>query len=283
MRKFTFLIIVASITTALSYGQNGSKVTLVKGQKFVIENKLNTVINQEMMGNKMEIVVNVTSNSSIEVKDSKDKNYNLSTSITRLNLATTVMGQELNYDSDKKEDRDSEMGKQLNKSVNSPVDIEISDNGKVVTKQEAKSDKEDASKNPMGAMIGNVGDPKGVAEMAFLVIPSGIKPGSSWNDSTVNESGKTFTTYTLREIKGTDAFIDTKGSMQNTTRQEAMGSEMTTTMTGTIVGESIVDLNTGIVKNQSVTVNATGTTEAMGQQIPMTTIVTSKSTIVPAK
>lgn len=110
-----------------------------------------------------------------------------------------------------------------------------------------------------------------------------MKAGSTWTDSTVNESGKKVTTYTVKEIKGNDAVLDIKGTMQSSTKQEMMGNEVITTTSGTSVGESIVDMSTGVVKNHSITLNATGSAEVMGQSIPITTKVTSKTTITPAK
>lgn len=284
MKKITLLFTAATLMTAFSFAQSTGKLTLVKGQKLTVENKLNTVINQEFMGNAMEITADVTSNSAIEVKGQNDKNYNISNTLTRLNLSSSIMGQEMKYDSDKKEDRDGEMGKDLNSMVNTPMDVEVGENGKVVSSPDAKKDKnDDPGKSAISAMLGGAGDAKGFVELAFMVIPTGMKAGSTWTDSTVNEEGKKITTYTIREVKGNDAVLDIKGTIQNSTRQEMMGNEVITTTSGTVTGESIVDMSTGIVKNHTVTVEATGSTEAMGQQIPLTTKVTSRTTIVPAK
>lgn len=161
MKKITLLFTAATLATAFTYAQNAGKIILAKGQKFTVENKLNTFSTQEVMGNTMEITADVTSNSSIEVKDQMDKNYKLSNTITRLNLATSMMGQEMNYDSDKKEDRESEMGTTLTTVINNPMDIEISDGGKVMSKPDAKTDKsDDPSKAAISAMLGNAADPR---------------------------------------------------------------------------------------------------------------------------
>ena len=50
----------------------------------------------------MESTADITSVYAIEVKDLKDNNYNMTNSISSIKMNMTSMGQNMNFDSDKK-------------------------------------------------------------------------------------------------------------------------------------------------------------------------------------
>ena len=55
--------------------------------------------------------------------------------------------------------------------------------------------------------------------------------------------------------------------------------EVNVSMDAKLSGESVVDISTGIVKQKTLNMDGTGTAEMMGQSIPMTTKVTSTTTV----
>src|SRR5438046_81300 len=85
-----------------SFAQQG--INLMKGQKFAVDNKVNAVTTQKLMGQSMESNAEITTKYSIEVKDVKDSNYNLTNTFTKMKAKMSAMGNDLNFDSDKKED-----------------------------------------------------------------------------------------------------------------------------------------------------------------------------------
>jgi hypothetical protein len=114
---------------------------------------------------------------------------------------------------------------------------------------------------------------------AFLVIPSKAKVGYNWSDSVNKEDTKSNTTYTIKELKGSDATVSVKGTMQVSQKAEAQNMEFTSNSAGSFSSDLIVDTKTNIVKQRNSTVETTGTVDIMGQQIPMTTKVTSQSIV----
>ncbi|MEP6596787.1 MAG: DUF6263 family protein, partial [Ginsengibacter sp.] len=87
------------------------------------------------------------------------------------------------------------------------------------------------------------------------------------------------TIYTIKELKGNDAIISIKGTVQVSQKTEAQGMEFASNSTGGFTGELITDIKTGIVKQRNTTVETTGTVDVMGQQIPMTTKATTEITV----
>ncbi|HEV8081044.1 MAG TPA: hypothetical protein VGP43_10040, partial [Chitinophagaceae bacterium] len=71
--------------------------------------------------------------------------------------------------------------------------------------------------------------------------------------------------------------INTISSINKTVN--AQGAELTITMDSKISSESIVDLTTGLIKERKTTVEGKGNLGAGGQEMPMTTKVTSVTTV----
>ena len=134
----------------------------------------------------------------------------------------------------------------------------------------------------MGNMLGQDGgeEREGANFSALANLPAkGAKVGESWTDSAVDNETKVYTTYTLKEVKGNDGVVSMSGNMNVNREMEQQGMTLQVSMQGTILGEYIFDVATGIIKSKKANTKATGTVEAMGQSIPMTVDTTVTSTI----
>jgi hypothetical protein len=264
-------------STPVSKGLN-----LNTGQKLQIESTVKTMSTMDLMGQSMEINADVVIIRQLEVKEKKEKTYQLVSTITKMNLNSSFMGQSMSYDSDKKEDSDNEMGKMMKGQLNVPKEIELDDDGKLITvKKDTVKSAADGS-NPMLAMMESMGaaqdESNGVNE-AFQVLPPGAKTGDTWSDSTVADGSKIYRTYTITGIQGNDATIALSGTQAVNKTVENQGIEATVSLDSKISGEILVDKSTGVVKQRTLVVEGTGNTAAMGQEIPMTTKVTTTSVI----
>ncbi len=114
---------------------------------------------------------------------------------------------------------------------------------------------------------------------AFMIVPSNAKQGFSWSDSSSKAGIKKSTTYTVKEIKGSEAIVTISGNLNADTKTEMQGMEISNKSSGKITGEEIVDLKTGLVKKRTTILESSGNMQAMGQEIPMTTRLTSVSTV----
>jgi hypothetical protein len=274
MKKLQLIFAAAICFSTTSIGQSNGSLKLSKGQKYQVENTLQTNSSTDVQGQTMESKINVTSTYNIEVKDkANNNNYNLSNTITHLLMDMTMMGNEINFDSNKPEDMNGEMGTALKDYINKPKDVVIDQTGKIISKDETDTSAEGIAKQLNLAATGYG------AQMAFLALPENAKVGSSWTDSS-NEGGVSRTTnYTIKDISGNIATVSFNGTVTSKTTMERQGMEVTSNTTGKFSGEEKVDTKTGVVQSNTTTGDATGTVSAMGQDFPMTSKVTSTTTV----
>jgi hypothetical protein len=234
-----------------------------------------------MMGQSIDSKADFVILNTVEVKDIKDNNYTLTNTYTKILANMNAMGQDMNFDSDKKEDMDGEMGKGLKDLIGKPKNVVIDKNGKIVVN---KTDTTTASSGGMMAVMmkqltGNAEETGFGLSEAFRIIPSKAFAGTSWMDSSSMDGVKKSTKYTIKEIKGTDAIVSVAGILDVDSQTEMQGMPISNKSNGKINGEEIVDLKTGLIKQKNTTVESSGKLEAMGQEIPTTTKVTAVSTM----
>jgi len=281
--KSSVLLFAASgLFTIQSFAQTATgKLFLIKGQKIQIDNNIKSVINQEMMGQSMEITIDANMIHQVEVKDKKSNNFLVSSTLTKLTTNGSAMGQEMKFDSDNKTDLESETGKAIKNQLNVSMDVELNDNAKVVNG--VKRDSAAAGGGQLMDMVNNVtgggADDSNGANAAFDIVPAGKKVGDSWSDSTITAEIKTYRNYTFKEANGNLATIVLTGKQITKKKVEQQGMEINVTMDGKLSGEGVVDMNTGILKQKTMILDGIGSAEVMGQSIPVTTKVTTTTTV----
>ncbi len=260
-----------------------AKVTLVKGQKYVVENKLTTNSTSEMQGQSMETNADVTSVYNIDVDDVKDNTYSMTNKIASIKMNMSTMGQSINFDSDKKEDMDGDMGSNLKDYINHPYPVMMDVSGKVIVPEKKDSAKNEAS-GQTEMMLKQLGDPESQgygAAFAFLAISKKAQPGNTWQDSTSKDGVIRVTNYTIKDIKENIATVSISGTETRDTKLEVKGMEIGTKTNGKFTGEETVDINTGVILQNNTTMNASGNISVMGQEIPTKVTATSVTTVKP--
>ena len=283
MKKISILLSLFSIT-AIAYTQSSGKINLVKGQRFVVESTSNATITQEAMGQSIDVKIDLTYTNAIEVKDIKDNGYVLTNTIIKLKMNTNTMGQETNYDSEKKEDQNTDIGQKVNKMLNVPKIVEIDKAGKVINS--VKTDKTDTAGDIMANIMQNLFGADNGSEglnLAFHMIPSRAVTGFSWSDSVNTEGNISHTYYTIKELKGNEALIDIKGDVQISKKTQAEGMDINSSSTGTVTGDESINISTGIIRQKNTTIETKGNVELMGQQMPITTRSVSKTIVTAAQ
>ncbi|MEO5649953.1 MAG: hypothetical protein ABIR03_08525, partial [Ginsengibacter sp.] len=104
MKKVKLFVIATICISTISFAQSNNSIHLKKGQKYAVENKISTKNSTEAQGQTMETNIEATTTFNIEVNDIVSNNYNLINTVDGVKMAMTMMGQEMNFDSDKKED-----------------------------------------------------------------------------------------------------------------------------------------------------------------------------------
>ena len=282
MEKITFFLSAFLLLSIAGFCQHPGTLVLAKGQKYLVENKFNAVTSQEMAGQSMESKAAIFTSNNFEVSDIKDDNYNLISTITKITAVLSAMGQDMSFDSDKKEDMDGEMGNGMKDIINQPKNVVVDKKGNIVV-TESDTLKKDSSTAMMSMMLGQfMGDPEETGyglKDAFIIIPSKVKPGFSWTDSSSVKGVKKTTTYTVKEIKGNEATIDISGTVNMDTNTQMGGMDVTNKSNGIMTGEEIVDVKTGILKQKTTNLESSGSVRAMGMDIPMKTKFTAISTV----
>ena len=125
---------------------------------------------------------------------------------------------------------------------------------------------------------GNADETNG-AGIAFEIIPTGKKIGDSWSDSSVNGDIKTYSYYTLKAINGNNAIILLTGKQKISKKMEQQGMEINVKMESILSGEGIVEMTTGLLQQRKTVLDGTGTAELMGQSIPMTSKITTTTSV----
>ena len=269
--KLIFATIICFSTATI--GQSNGSLKLTKGEKYQVDNKIETTSSTDVQGQSMESKLNITSTYNIDVKDKANTNYNLTNTITHMLIDMSMMGTEINFDSNKPDDMNGQMGSTLKDYINKPKDVVVDNSGKVISKNVADTSEEGIAKQLNLAATGYG------AQMAFLALPHDAKVGSSWADSTNDGGISRNTTYTIKDITGNIATVSFSGTVSTATTMQQQGMEVSTKTNGKFSGEEKVDTKTGVVQSNTTNGEASGTVSAMGQDFPMTSKVTSTTTV----
>lgn len=274
MKRTFSLLLIASLlmTNAFSQGQ----INILKGQKYQVDSKAVTQSSTEVQGQTMETNVDAASVFNIEVKDVTDAGYSLSNTLKSLKSSTSQMGQEMTFDSEKKEDMAGPVGTALASTINVPMAVMITKKGDIVPDKAAKKNED---KSMLTRSIATYEASGYGAQIAFLAIPSNPKIGDTWSLSTDSKDTKVTTNYTIKAINGDLVTLSIAGTTSNDITMENQGMELEVKTSGTFTGEQQVNSKTGVVQSSSSVINATGTVSAMGQEFPSTTKVTTTTTV----
>lgn len=271
MKNIT-LFLATALCIATTYAQN--TLNLQKGQKYIVETKATTSSNTEVQGQSMEMNMDMTSISIMEVSDVTATNIHLNNTLTKMLMNMNGMGQEMSFDSDKKEDMNGPMGIQFKDYINKPFAVNMEKSGKIIV------DKKDKAKTDMNPLIAQAfGDVEAQgygSQSAFQPLPASLNVGSTWTSNTNSSNAKTVTNYTVKSITGDLATIVLDGTKNFETTIEQEGMEITTKTKGNITGSEIVNIKTGVIQSNTTTVNTEGNMELMGQEMP----TSSKATVI---
>ncbi|MBL7703435.1 MAG: hypothetical protein JNM14_14385 [Ferruginibacter sp.] len=268
--KLFKLIIALAFVPAVTQAQT-IQLKLPKGAKYEIATTTRVNSSASVMGQEMESALDNSVVESIEVKDARAAETDIVSIITRITANIQAMGQEMAYNSDKK-DNEGALTETFDKLKGRVKNITIDANGKIV-----KEDKpaEEISAGAMGMSVGAGGLP------GFNSIFTGreAKAGTTWYDSTKNVAEKLTTStagnYTVQSVSDGTAIISFAGTQTSTGTIEQMGMEMGMTTSSKVTSQFEVDIATGLIKKSSVTTDGNSTIEAGGMSIP----ATIKSTI----
>lgn len=282
MKKFLLVALVLNVI--MVSGQTVTrKVGLVKGQQLEQQSHIQVNMTQEAMGQSIEIKMDGDITNLVDVKDAAANSFEVANTLKKILMNMNAMGQDMKFDSDKKEDMDGQMGQAFKGKIGVPREFTVNNEG-VITAIKNKGEKTEDPGGMMGGMMsgamGSGEEKEGAAFSSLANIPSkGVKVGESWSDSTSDDNGKTFTTYTLKEVNGGNGLVTLSANTAISRQMEQQGMAMQMEMTATTIGEYTFDVATGIIKTRKATTKSSGTIEVAGQSMPVNIETTVQSTV----
>ncbi len=280
MLKTTLSALSLSLLGIITGFSQPTKIDIQKGQKYQVETTNKTTSSAEVMGQTMETLIDSKSITLVEVMNNNPDGTDLQATATKVLLTSSMMGQDMSFDSDKK-DNEGPMAEGLTKLLNKSRAISI-DNKGTITKQEI------IETDMQGMLTGNNAELSKTTELFIpSIIGKELKAGDSINDivSLTKEkySSRDSGTYRITKIENGVASITYTGTQYITTVLEQMGMEMNMIINSTVKTDLQVDMKTGIVLLKSSELDTNTTVDAGGMTIPATgkTITTIK--ITPAQ
>lgn len=272
MKQLLLTGLVALSLPALA--QTGNKIKFNKGATLEVSTQLTTTTKLEVMGQSMETKATSGVTQTYMVTGASNGNTTMEHHLSRIQFnANSGMGQDISFDSDKPEDKNSEIGKQLQKTLASKYVMTVDPYGMVVS---VKADSASTSGSDGAAMLLSQIDvgtdvPKAGDATIFKVLPNHpVKKGESWTDSSSNESGKRVVNYTVSNITPTEVILTYTENATLQTTQQVMGFDTKISSTSTGTGKVVVDKATGLLKEKTDNVDSKENIEAQGQSMPAT-------------
>lgn len=275
MKKF-FLAASVLFSVHLLAQSYTPSVQLTAGKKYSVISSNKGSISQEVMGQTMEIPMDVVTYSTLEVKAVTPEGTLLSSTTSKITLSVNMMGQEINYDSDKKEDREGQIGEAMKGQLNQTVTCKVDGTGKIIAGSMVKPavPSGEVTSNPMLTMLGLSENDLGISPAVNLFNTAAeIKPGASFTDtngSSADGKLKTSLTYTLAEIKDGIARFTIIGTNTLVKEMEMQGTTANVNTLSKFTGEMMVEVATGLLVKKILHSAITGTTEVAGMTIPQT-------------
>jgi hypothetical protein len=275
--KKILLSVFAVLSVTFAFAQKYTdKLVLASGNKITTETSVTT--EASVMG--MEMNNTTSSKAVIEVKSSTDKNYTVTNTTTYMKTDMNMMGQSMNYDSDKPEAGNADVAKAIGEKINKPVELLLdakTGDAMRTTKKEKSKDSDEGL--PMDGLLSVAGEntDEGFVSSAFQLIPEGKKVGDSWSDSTITKDSKVVRNFTLKNIDANIATIGLVATGNLTTKLEVQGMEIEMKSNTTTTGDIITDITTGRVKKKTSVKEINGSMQLMGQDMPVTAKATSSN------
>ena len=278
MKKIFLIAFVVLSANGFAQKING-RLSFQKGQKLEMVTETKKTSAMELMGQAMESTVSSTMTQVFEVEDVSADSTTIGHKVKRLVFTAEGMGNAQSFDSEKEEDRKSEMGKIMEKSLKNNYKMTVDPYGKIISIKVsegnsggAKKSDTDAVAELASAQLGfSLGLPKSGDASIFKILPGKeIAPGDTWTDSSSANDQKVTTVYKVNSITATDIILDYTSDISVNTTQQIMGTEASIKSTDKVTGQIILDKATGLLKQKTATIDSKATMEAQGMSLPST-------------
>ena len=278
------LLVIGIFFSATGFAQKkqavAKNIILAKGQEITITT---TATQNAEMAMGMGMKSSAATTTKLNVLEAADKNYKITATLTKMVFSADMLGQQKNFDSDKKEDREGEFAQSVSLDKPKPALVDKSTGNVTLEKEDTLPAVQDD--NPFSGMMGSLVKSSDAVSIssAFLIIPENKKAGDKWTDSSIIEGIKTLNIYSIESIVKNIVTIALNSVITGSTSMEAQGTQFNVIMNSTSTGKIIVDNNTSLVKKRTNNADVKSTIEMMGQSVPVTGKATTTTTYTEVK
>lgn len=282
MKQFiTLPFILLFLIPGLQGQKIASRLKFEQGQAVEVSLQMKTTISQQAMGQAIDFELNGSANHVYKITNTTEDNSTLHHQTEEIAFNFDGMGQKLSFDSKNEKDMNGRFGKPIKEILGKTYDMIIDPAGKVLMVQPEKMDTTKMDDrfaiitNMLKDVLATVDPPRKGSSSFFKVLPDHeVGKGDTWTESMNSPTEKSSTVYTLDDITDSTILVSFVRNSATISKAEMMGNESTTTMNHKTTGKIILDKATGIVKEKTATTDSNGSTEVMGNTLP----VTSKTT-----
>lgn len=284
MRKLLFSIplalglcaIILSCNSKSKSGGTGDaytlKMRLEKNDTFNNRLDMNMKMNMEMMGQKIDMTMNMETNSTFKVLDVKGDNKELSMTITKMETAGEMaMPDGTTQALPQSGETDYAIGK--------TVTLSLDKNNKVVSSTGVEDmmagdpDMDPATREQIKKMF-SVEQMNSMYGMTFQLLPeSPVRVGDDWERVNTFSMGglemKVTTTYKLTGVKDGVATIDVKGKVSGEGTMDSQGTKVSMDINGGQNGTMEIWQNTGYIKDGRYDMDFDGNVKVAESKMPI--------------
>lgn len=266
MRKF----LMATMMLGGIIAVKAQQVKLPVGKKFqvVTESKGNNVTS--MMGQDIEMTNTSTVYVDHELKSADKKKFVLGLIIKRITGGVSGMGQEQQFDSDDPSFKSNPGFEEGFRSLGKEIEVDVEE-GKVAIKGELAE--------AVKIISGNSGDANEMGKIFLLLKDEDIKEGHRWISNTSSETGTSETNNVIEKVTDKEIQVLANSTIKISSTMTQNGMEIKQKTEGTVKSTRIYDRATGLMMSEVSTGDIKGNMEMMGQQIPLTSKIETKTSV----
>lgn len=277
MRKLIFCLLIF-FTTQLSI--NAQRITrnprFETGKTVTISIEIKNTVAQQAGAQAIDINTQARLVHYYKVISTDKQNIRLHHGLQRIGFNIDGMGIKRSFDSDSKADLDGPWGAEVKQILTEAYDIGVDSTGIITdigddTAASVEPDERVVFINDVLKYFADDVYPSNIASRSyFSVLPNHpIQVGTSWTDSIRTNEEQSTTTNTLSAVTDSTIVIDYNTISITNTVAKLMGTQAVTKLNNTISGQIILDPATGIIRRKTGTVDYNGTTQLMGNTVPI--------------
>lgn len=282
MKKIKLALLAATVLTGLlsscGNGLTGEtytiKMRLNKADTFNYNAKMDMKMNMDIMGNPMNMEMNMDAGSRFEVMDTSGDNKELKLTYSSMHMEMNMGNKPM-----ANVNTDSVLNATTQKIVGKSIIMELSPNYEITQVKGldslmTNSTDDEASRQMMEKMFSKEQMSNSFGMMFSMYPRKAVKVGEEWTAKTkVNLANIDMVVnmkYKLIGVKNGLAEIDVDGIIDGKGDMKQQASTIGISMSGTQKGSFIITMDDGYMKSGSYVMNVKAEMETAGQKVPMT-------------